>query len=79
MKTDTCYCRNVHCQFYGFTGQRARLIFHDGPDGTPRFRCTQCDHLVSARAGTAYAGFRTNECIYQSGARHLAGGWADEK
>ncbi len=74
MKTDTCYCRNVDCQVYGFSGQRARLIFHDWHDGAPRFRCTHCDHLVSARAGTAYAGIRTNERTYQSGARHLAEG-----
>lgn len=74
MKTDTCYCRNVDCQFYGFTGQRARLIFHDWHDGAPRFRCAHCDHLIGARAGTAYAGIRTNEGIYQSGARHLAEG-----
>lgn len=74
MKTDTCYCRNVHCQFYGFTGQRARPIFHDWHDGAPRFRCTHCDHLVGARAGTAYAGIRTAARIYQNGAAHLAEG-----
>jgi IS1 family transposase len=74
MKTDTCYCRNVDCTFYGLSGQHARLIFHDWHDGAPRFRCTHCDHLVSARVGTAYAGIRTNEGTYQSGARHLAEG-----
>jgi IS1 family transposase/transposase-like protein len=74
MNTETCYCRNVDCPFYGFTGQRARLIFHDWHDGAPRFRCTHCNHLVSARAGTAYAGIRTYERTYQSGARHLAEG-----
>ena len=74
MKTDTCYCRNVDCQFYGCTGQHARLIFYDWHDGAPRFRCAHCKHLVSARAGTAYAGIRTNERTYQSGARHLAEG-----
>ncbi len=74
MKTDTCYCRNVQCQFYGLVGQQARLVFRDWHDGTPRFRCTQCDHLVGARTGTAYAGIRTDESIYQSGARHLAEG-----
>jgi len=74
MKIDTCYCRNVHCQFYGRVGQQARLVFRDWHDGAPRFRCTQCDHLVGARTGTAYAGIRTDESIYQSGARHLAEG-----
>ena len=74
MKTDTCYCRTVDCQFYGCTAQHARLIFYDWHDGAPRFRCTHCKHLVSARAGTAYAGIRTNERTYQSGARHLAEG-----
>ncbi len=74
MKNDTCYCRNVRCQFYGFTGQRARLIFHDWHDGVPRFRCTHCTHLVGARAGTAYAGIRTNARVYQNGAAHLAEG-----
>ena len=74
MKIDTCYCRNVHCQFYGRVGQQARLVFRDWHDGAPRFRCTQCDHLVGARTGTAYAGIRPDESIYQSGARHLAEG-----
>ncbi|MBI1801049.1 MAG: helix-turn-helix domain-containing protein [Chloroflexi bacterium] len=74
MKTDTCYCRNVHCQFYGFSGQRARLVFHDWHDGAPRFRCAQCNSLVGARAGTAYAGIRTDECTYGSGVTNLAEG-----
>ena len=74
MRTETCCCRNVHCTFYGVSSQRARLIFHDWHDGAPRFRCRQCKHLVSARVGTAYAGIRTTEYTYQSGARHLAEG-----
>lgn len=74
MKIDTCYCRNVQCQCYGRVGQHARLVFRDWQDGAPRWRCVQCDHLVSARLGTAYAGLRTDEAIYQSGARHLAEG-----
>jgi len=74
MKIDTCYCRNAHCQFYGQVGQQARLVFRDWHDGAPRLRCTDCDHLVGARTGTAYAGIRTAESIYQSGARHLAEG-----
>ena len=74
MKPETCYCRNVDCPYYGDIGQGARLRFHDWHDGTARFRCTPCGHLVSARAGTAYAGLRTVEWAYQSGARHLAEG-----
>ena len=74
MKTDTCYCRNVRCQCYGLAGPHLRLVFRDWHDGVPRFRCLQCDHLVSTRLGTAYAGIRTTEAIYQSGARHLAEG-----
>ena len=74
MKTDTCYCRNAHCQFYGQVGQQARLVFRDWHDGVPRFRCADCDQLVGARTGTAYASICTAESIYQSGARHLAEG-----
>lgn len=74
MQTDTCYCQNVYCSFYGLSGQRARLIFHDWHNGAPRFRCSHCAQLVSARVSTAYAGIRTQEDTFQSGARHLAEG-----
>lgn len=74
MRTDTCYCRNADCKFYGLAGERSRLVFRDWHDGAPRLRCTHCDHLVGARTGTAYAGIRTDEPTYQSGARHLAEG-----
>ena len=74
MQTDTCSCRNVDCPWYGVAGQDARLKFHDWHNGTLRFRCAQCGHLISARVGTAYAGIRTPEPVYQSGARHLAEG-----
>ena len=74
MKTDTCYCHTVGCQFYGLVGQQSRLVFRDWHDDAPRFRCTHCDNLVGARTGTAYAGIRTDESTYQSGARHLAEG-----
>ncbi len=74
MKTDMCYCRNVECQVYGLAGHQARLVLRDWHDGAPRFRCTRCDHLVGARTGTAYAGIRTDEFTYQSGAKHLAEG-----
>ena len=74
MKTDTCYCRNVECQFYGVAGQGAQLVFHDWHYGSQRLRCKHCKHLISARVGTAYVGIRTAECTYQSGARHLAEG-----
>ena len=74
MKTETCYCRTVHCQFCGLVGQQSRLVFRDWHDGAPRFRCTHCDNLVGARIGTAYAGIRTAESTYQSGTWHLAEG-----
>ena len=74
MQTDTCYCRNVECLCYGVAGQGAQLKFHDWHNGRQRFRCVQCGHLVSARVGTACAGIRTPESIYESGARHLAEG-----
>ena len=74
MKTDTCYCHNIECQFYGLAGQQARLVFRDWHDGALRFRCTYCGHLIGARTGTAYAGIRTGEFTYQSGAKHLAEG-----
>ena len=74
MQTDTCYCRNGDCPSYGIAGHGARLKFHDWHNDTLRFRCVQCDHLISARVGTAYAGLRTPESVYQSGARHLAEG-----
>lgn len=74
MKTDTCYCRNLLCRYYGKVGMSSCLVFHDWHDGVARFRCISCGNLVGARLGTAYAGIRSNEHIYQSGARHLAEG-----
>ncbi len=74
MQTDTCYCRKLDCKFYGKVGSESRLVFYDWHDRAPRFRCTSCDHLVGARAGTAYAGIRTDARIYQDGATHLAEG-----
>lgn len=74
MKTDTCYCHNRRCRVYGKAGISSRLVFRDWHNGAPRLQCTLCDHLVSARADTAYAGIRTEEATYQSGAQHLAEG-----
>jgi len=74
MKTDTCYCCNPRCRFYGKAGLFGHLVFHDWHDGTPRFRCMLCNSLIGIRADTAYAGIRTDEGTYQSGARHLAEG-----
>jgi IS1 family transposase len=74
MKTDTCYCRSLRCRFYGKVGASSRLVFRDWHDGAARFRCTSCGSLINARAGTAYAGIRTDEGIYESGAKHLAEG-----
>ena len=74
MKTDTCYCRNLRCRFYGKVGTFSRLLFHDWHDGAARFRCTHCGSLSGTRLGTAYAGIRTDASTYQSGTRHLAEG-----
>lgn len=76
MNTQTCFCRNVHCELCGLTGSKAQLVFHDRHDGAARFRCGRCDALVGARVGSAYAGIRTDEQIYRSGATSLAEGLA---
>lgn len=74
MMVGTCYCRNQDCALYGISGARAKLRFFDWHNGAPRLRCGRCKRLVSSRVGTAYAGIRTPEDTYQSGARHLAEG-----
>ena len=76
MNTDTCYCRNRRCRLYGLAGERAQLKYHDWHRGAPRFQCRLCQALVSARAGTAYAGIRTDEITYRFGATALAEGLA---
>lgn len=65
MNVDTCYCRNRDCRAYGRTGELSRLKFFDWHRGAPRFRCQICQSLVSTRAGTAYAGIRTDEITYR--------------
>lgn len=76
MNIDTCYCRNRDCRAYGRTGKLSRLKFFDWHRGAPRFRCQVCHSLVSARAGTAYAGIRTDEVAYQYAVTALAEGLA---
>ena len=76
MNIDTCYCRNRDCRTYGRTGKLSRLKFFDRHRGVPRFRCQVCQSLVSARAGTAYAGIRPEEATYQYAVTALAEGLA---
>jgi IS1 family transposase len=76
MKTDTCYCRNVHCRLYGLSGQQAQLAFHDWHRVAPRFRCARCGSLTNARVGTAYVGIRTDEIAFRNAATSLAEGLA---
>ena len=66
MKTNTCYCHNLWCQYYGKVGVSGCLVFHDWHDGAARLRCAHCGSLVGVRAGTAYAGIRTDEHTYQT-------------
>ncbi len=76
MDVRTCYCRNVRCRLYGLSGAQACLKFRDWHREAPRFQCLACGALVSARAGTAYAGIRTDELTYRYGATALAEGLA---
>ncbi len=76
MDTSTCYCRNRYCSMYGQSGTRARLRPHGMHRHAPRFKCAECDSLVFARTGTAYAGIRTDETVYRLGAKLLAEGMA---
>ena len=74
MDLSTCYCRNRHCRRYGQSGSEARLESAGWHEGARRFRCTECGHRFSSRAGTAYAGIRTPEGIYRKSVHHLAEG-----
>lgn len=76
MNLVTCSCRNRHCRAYGRTGKLSQLKFFDRHRGAPRFRCQICQSFVSARAGTAYAGIRTDEVTYQYAVTALAEGLA---
>jgi IS1 family transposase/transposase-like protein len=76
MNVDTCYCRNRDCRTYGRAGKLSRLTFFDWHRGAPRYRCPICQSLVSARAGTAYAGIRTDEITYRYAVTALAEGLA---
>jgi IS1 family transposase len=74
MDNRSCYCRYSKCDLYGATAPVAHLRFRDWHYGAARFRCQACDHLASARTGTAYAGVRTDLEIYRRGAKALAEG-----
>jgi len=74
MDVSTCFCRNRRCDLYGRSGSQTRLVSYDWHAHAPRFRCLACGQLVSARAGTAYAGIRTDETTFRLGATALAEG-----
>ncbi len=74
MDVSTCFCRNRRCDLYGRSGRQARLASYDWHAHAPRFRCLACNHLVSARTGTAYATIRTEETTFRLAATALAEG-----
>ena len=74
MDLTTCYCRNRYCDRYGLTGAQARFIRAGWRGGAPRLECVDCRHRFSVRVGTAYAGIRSPELIFQNGVRQLAEG-----
>jgi len=74
MDKRTCYGRNPDCVLYGQPGPRARLTWRGWHRQVERFECQACRAWVSARAGTAYAGIRTDLRTYRQGATALAEG-----
>jgi len=74
MDLTTCFCRNRYCARYGLTGPQSRLIRAGWHRRAPQLECVDCRHRFSARAGTAYAGIRSSELIFQEGVRQLAEG-----
>jgi len=74
MDNRTCYCRNAECALYGRAAPQARLRFCEWHRAAARFECQACSQRVSARAGTAYAGVRTDLRIYLRGVTALAEG-----
>ena len=74
MDLTTCSCRNRQCDRYGLTGGQARLVHAGWRHGALRLECVDCRHRFSARVGTAYAGLRSPELIFQDGVRQLAEG-----
>lgn len=74
MDLSTCYCRNRHCKHHGLIGDAARLRMSGWHRGARRLKCLECEHWISARTGTAYAGIRTPEDVYRHGVRQLAEG-----
>ena len=74
MNLATCHCRNTRCVRCGKMGSASALQPHGSDRGEVRFQCAACKHMVSARAGTAYAGIRTDLAQYALGAKLLAEG-----
>jgi IS1 family transposase/transposase-like protein len=74
MDLSTCYCRNRHCRRYGQSGSGARLESAGWHRGARRWKCLECGHRFSSRVGTAYAGIRTPDGVYQKAIHHLAEG-----
>ena len=74
MDNRTCYCRNPRCKLYGQVIPRARLKLRNWHRQAERLECQACGKLVSTRAGTAYAGVRTELRTYLRGATALAEG-----
>src|SRR5918996_6085014 len=74
MNLATCHCRNTRCARCGKMGSASALHPHGSDRGEVRFQCAACKHMVSARAGTAYAGIRTDLAQYALGAKLLAEG-----
>ena len=59
MDNRTGDCRNLDGALPGRVGAQARLKFRDGHWGAARFECLAGGQRVSARAGTADVGIRT--------------------
>jgi transposase-like protein/IS1 family transposase len=70
----TCYCRMPRCPLFGQVAPHAQFTWHDWHRQAPRWRCRACRALVSARAGTAYVGIRTESTPSLRGAVALAEG-----
>ncbi len=74
MNLATCHCRNTRCARCGKIGSASALQLHGSDRGEVRFRCAACGYKMSARAGTAYAGIRTDVTQYALGAKLRAEG-----
>ena len=74
MDNTTCYCRNSQGALHGQREPHACFKLHDWHRGAPRWRCQAWGRVASTRAGTAYAGIRTDWETYWRGATTLAEG-----